>query len=706
MFVHYPRSTATKSRLSALLLLVSILSAAPTGAAVRFAELQVDASKMADFFWAAVAYQVQMLCPMPVPDALCGGTTCFVDHIDAGDVGSFRHAADPVTATIPGLAPLPTTGIQFVQPVRVYFKSAACILDPGCPKTSYHADLALDLVLDVNVQEGQVCALASGFELNGDPVEQAEVPGGAGGCAPIDTEALAGVLGPGFQLLGLGIALDADVQTFALRFELGLPAEPPDPIQRLVSWQHFLDGEFAPASSLGDWRLVLNAPLLASSATRRFSEAMDGSKELELDGPVHGWWVPWAAPGGRLGADFSVDVEIDECPNSIGADVTATLDVGYSSSSFDLTLDGVVSWDVVDSDVALCGLAYLGVGIPVAAVIASNFKPDPADLGLPSTCVVVPPPACVPGFEEDCPPHNQIEFDCTAPVLPPAIQTSGASLTLAVDGVHSVPAGMVLHGTAAALTPFEMDADAATASGSFWFGVQGDCPAPYLGYGGRLEVSRAPVCNVEIGDGADPYGVYDIGGLDVDANNAITDVELIFPTVSSQLCEDPDQPGSFSQCPPGQAPLDAFWNLQPEPYPLRATLWTTRGAWTVEVDPPQWVDPQTIATMEIALLPTLEIECLQLGADAGETERVDRLFWAIDPAERLGWQSEIAARGRAPETGLPGFPSMPVFEDRFSLGGTPSPDGGLSLASGLSVDGLSAVYTSAVDTEFVQRVGQ
>ncbi len=603
----------------------------PALAQDKFAELQIDAAPFAAFLGAAIIQEAGDLCPEPAPAQLCNGQTCYLDRLDVQPGGTFRRSNTAVQVTVDGDLPaLSTAQLQYVQPLRAHFKSLSCIRNPSCARDDWAQVVDLHLLLDLGVSGNQLCVTPAGFL---EPVPADVLPSSDPICAPLALGAIRQLAGPEMEVVARGLSANDDESVLAVRVELlqeGLasvlsaPAAAALATARTNAWQAFLDGDLAAAPVTGSpsWRLHLTDDLLRTAMARRFAAAVHDDPDTSLDGPVDGLWWPFTGDG-ILGAHFFAEIDTHICPNLIGAEVHASLPLALDGDAF--RVEGKVTWDTNDADVGLCGALFGGfvfapVTMPIAAAIADSFSPDPSELGAPAEC------DAVESQTED----NTVDLDCTFPLALPDVRVGNAFLDLQLADSTPSPLGLTIHGAAHGGGPGQqIPATEATVDGGFGYGIHGNCSAGFSqGYSGGVSLRGPRLCDTDIL--SDPHHVFDVEGTSETTYDGIrTNIDVDFPAFASVMC--PVSPGVWAACPPGQAPLDQYWL---SPYPLTMTLWTTRGAFTVQVPGPVKVTEQQQLALSFQAV-NLRVNCMAPQTGLFGIPGLYDPRWDIDPPPYL-----------------------------------------------------------------------
>lgn len=589
--------------LSALAIIVLLAITTPARTQEEFIELQIDTSHLRAFFTNQFIAEIRTnFCPTQIPNS-----SLFVDRIDVLPGSFFSDASDPVLVSPQLLSPIATGKVKYAQPIKVYLKTEACILDPACGLQSYASVVDLTAIVELEIMNGELCATPAGF-LENVPFPF-PLPTASATCFPLPVDALSGMSGPDAFSAGTALSLSADTSTLALRIEFlpdsitSLPSNLLSQVNQIRQslWQSYLGGNLAVVAAQGpnDWRVFMTDNLLRGGMRRRFKKVVEDADNLEPLGSMSTTW--WPVPGdGRATAAFDVDVDVDECPNTIGAEIDVVID--FSLVGSDLVMDGRLDWNLYDSDVLLCGALFGGfvlapLTVPIAAHVGDVFTPDPNQLGGVSECTSsIEYSSQVAGVKTD----PYLKLDCSFPL--PAFGIPDFQLSL--DEATPTMDGLALHGAVQqSILLGELSINSVYAGGTLGYGVKGNCGHFSVGYSGGVYVQGPALCNVEIVPSSDPFQVYQINAITQTIGQGVeTDIVL-----------------GFSSPPSGHP----FWQ---NPYPLLLTLWSNRGAWTLEIPAPsQPYSPGLAAALIIAA----EAKC-GLQEDFG-LEGVFNPEWVIDP---------------------------------------------------------------------------
>jgi hypothetical protein len=180
----------------------------------------------------------------------------------------------------------------------------------------------------------------------------------------IDLGAISEALGRNLAILNVGVALTADASAVVIRVEIDSIS--PNPV---TAWSTFFA---APPNLLGgrSWAVLIDKLLMTSVAEERFATGLaESATPVIVDGALttpsiavletpNATW-PGAAQVPAVLMTAYIDV-IDACPNelNIGAElfVSSVFSLVNGPEGNQLQTDIVVSWNLIDSDVLLCGI--------------------------------------------------------------------------------------------------------------------------------------------------------------------------------------------------------------------------------------------------------------------------------------------------------------------------------------------------------------
>jgi hypothetical protein len=552
-------------------------------------------------------------CPQQLPSCLGSGVgTCYLDHVEALPGGFLRRVdGPPVLVPVGDDEPLTMPRLQYLQPVRVYSKTLACIQDVACPDDGYEAEVDLQIMLDIETDESELCLSFAGFTLPLPPGSSVFAPlplaiaAPPEACFPVRLPPVERLTGSG-RPEGLLVAASADLQTLALRPRFPLSG-PPQYVQMIKgAWQGFLGGSLEPgAVAANGWSVFISDSLIAGAVEERFRAALEKSSAMELDGDVDATWDASAGPAGGVGVEFYADVPVTfSCSvglSPVNVTHSFTLDAGLE----ELVVSGGVSWSVNEADVLLCGMAMghvdavaVTTAVVGGGIYSGTIAPEPEDLPMPG----------------ECSPTGNTTFTCRYSLDMPKLD--GAPLLLSgatPSGEGLVISGTVFFGLGGGVPPEEPPLvevyDVTQPGGS---GEVSRCGGLYTHdpYWAKLR-PRDELCAAEILPGSDPRGVY---GLDPtwvtvevppDYYHEFI-VGVIMPAAQSLTCAvwDPLDPQTC-----GKTRLDLFWE---NPYDFLATVWTRGGARTIGLPPPAQPEEHTeLEWSEIMDKVAAFIGCLQ-----------------------------------------------------------------------------------------------
>jgi hypothetical protein len=632
-----------RSRLPLLVTFVTLTL--PTLAAADV-EVHIGAGAVAELVRRTV--DASKPCPQPIPVCLGNGPgPCYLDHVEVPSGGFFRRVAgETVDVPVGNGDPLSMPRLQFVQPIHVYSKTEATILDPSAEDDDYEGDLALQIALDVSAQtnaqsgKGELCLSYAGLTQPvppGSPVfdpipidigPPPQVP-----CMPFALDSVDALLGSG-PPAGLLASVSPDLQTFAVRLRFPLSG-PPSYVQMIKdAWQSFLLGSLAPGTvPANGWSLFISDGAITRSLEHRFQEEIEQSDRLDLDGDVDATWDPALGAAGGVDVEFDAEVHVDGCPiTTVGlspANVLHSFSIDAAHPA--LVVGAEVTWTTNMADVLLCATEFVNDAVATVAFAVGSVEAliyVPSDLPVPAECVAT----------------GETTFTCRYPIEMPKL---GAGSSLHLDGGTASADGLVLSGTVVFMptavtppgTPLVEVFDVTQAGGAgHTTGHCGNGTYVHDPYWAKLR-PRGELCAANIVAGSDEEGVYGLQEFQMVVDDPPNDhhervVGVIMPTDHALTC------GAWLNYVCYKSHLDLFWE---DPYNFFATVWSKDGARTVGLrwpDQPEqssekdWGDiMEEVAKFNDCLLPFIPF---------------DLQSWEFDPppffALHLGYRGEQAGR--------------------------------------------------------------
>jgi hypothetical protein len=296
-----------------------------------------------------------------------------VDHLDFGQPTLGRQSADMAVRLGNGtLSSVAGHRVRLTQPVTVYVATHAQIVAGGAqgPQTftqSLQIDLFFDLTGELEVDDNnQVTGASIVLNYAGNDLPSGGVPDELQDAlnevleqveqsTPLDLAPLAAALATTVAPGNVGVATDSAGTRVAIRLELAPVAANPSP-----AWAAFYSS--VPDRLMGrDWSVFIDSSIITQTVSTQFASEMSGNGKFDLTSGPHVTWISWL-PGVKTYFEGNL---LNLCDfNTIGVEVTA-----YTTFSIEpgtppqLKASTHLTWDLVDSDVLLCGLtkiAFLG----------------------------------------------------------------------------------------------------------------------------------------------------------------------------------------------------------------------------------------------------------------------------------------------------------------------------------------------------------
>ncbi len=195
---------------------------------------------------------------------------------------------------------------------------------------------------------------------------------------PIDLGPLASALKKQqIHIYNIGVATPPDEGSIAIRIEVESRGFDP-----LADWSAFFTW---PPDILGNrqWAILIDAGLLTSMAEAQFGAGLAKSSQLEvLEAPSALWLGFMGAPGMEITA--YVDA-VEACPNGLDIGVELTMlnliSLVSGPEKKQLQFSVTVSWNLIDSDVLLCGITMGTFSATLGAVLGGAAGPIGAAVG-------------------------------------------------------------------------------------------------------------------------------------------------------------------------------------------------------------------------------------------------------------------------------------------------------------------------------------
>lgn len=639
--------------LSALGLFAALPAEATTS---RFAELQVSSTSLRDLLNAR--FRENPSCPT---NFACGASQCILDHIDMPNTGTFAVSGSDQKAVTPDI----TTTVPRVfyrQPMQIFTTSEACATTAGCAPVMQNTTLSTRMFIQNKPGDAtrkQLCAdptslspAITGFDVNLLPTV----------CDDLDFGGLSALVGDAYQLFGAELSLAANAARIGIRLEMGDPDWLGNPggvmgqaitairTARRTEWNTFLGGTLGPSQAGSQWSAVFSDSLLEGSLARRIGNSLAGRPELEVTRNPSGDWSPIFGIDGAVNINMAARASVPVCPDVDIDPISFYMPLEVDAVNNQITIDGLIDWDLSDWDVFVCGAlgSFLGpsglmIGEIVAAAIASGLTPS--DFGE----VAVPP---------ECDYDGEHAIHCAFPLNLPIISTGAGSsfTTLDLAGATPMADGLVVFGDAL-LTSRAPSTAFVTAQQNISYGIYGSCSSMHTGYEGSITLNGgARICSSQI---TDPKGVYNVGTI---ANNSLANqtIPLSFPDFSSQYC-----PANNPNC--AQTPYQQFVAA---PYPLKVTVRTTGGIKTVSVPAPAIATP----AQEQATATNLILQKANCMARSTGLFGIPGLYdprWDIDPPYDAGYPATRIVNGLSQSVGTVTIssPTVELLSVATDLGG-------------------------------------
>lgn len=421
-----------------------------------------------------------------------GGGTCTVDHVEFPSPAALRHGPTTKSLKVSKAISVSATPLQITLPVQAHVKTIACVNDAACPPDKYLMSPTVTAVFELSVSGTNICAGFDSIEPalpELDPVVAKLKAAFGTQCVPVDLKPLQPLLGS-HAVSGGGVSANAALDRLAVRFEFDNTSN-----SSQSQWASFLQsGNIGPVTPGKGWSLLVGQSLLREALMDRLVQGItESSSKLSID-PGDPQTTTWTASPPTVTVSLGAEADTGVCPNTIGVNpITSTIPFTLSPQG-EVVTNGTVDWDVVDSDVFLCGLALGGfvfapITVPIAAAIASGYDPS---YGVPQ-----------------CDTPDSHHFECAYPVALPPLQlgSSGPQGKLTVDDLHGIDAGLVLAGPVA-LPPVPPTQSAKIDFDPVELGVHGDCNSLRVSYEGGMSITGIGKLCKPIAAKNDPLHVY------------------------------------------------------------------------------------------------------------------------------------------------------------------------------------------------------
>jgi hypothetical protein len=346
-----------------------------------YVELQFDTPTVADLIRRELATQSNF-CPQSTVDA--NGNAAYADHLDFTSVGRFSRAETASTVPINRFASVSERAVVYTQPVTVQLKTVACARDPECVTTTPVA-ATVNYTLNANAAS-RICLRSNGSA--GFP--SGVTPPLLNVCLPFGADYAAKVAGvAGTTASGTAVSLSSDGTRLAARIELGKTQADYDKV-RLAAWQSFANGALETTGASGNWSVFTHQSLILGALQNRLAPALASQAGFTVKGPVSTSWKALGASGAQISASLN-GVFGGSCSNGVAVnDINISGTVGPNTTfstkgpgmTTGLLANGTISYNVSNSDAALCGLELGGpIGALVYGALANSADILPASFG-------------------------------------------------------------------------------------------------------------------------------------------------------------------------------------------------------------------------------------------------------------------------------------------------------------------------------------
>lgn len=441
------------------------------------------------------------------PPLTFGLVDIVVDHIAFPAPPSLRRSPALQSVALNAATSFDAHPIQIAVPVKMFLKLNSQLEDPTRDQDQYFLTPETSAIFDLAVRTradgvDEMCATMSTLE-PAIPFQNDVLPNIRSqlgdSCFPINLDGLDDILDGKVAITSRGVSADAALTRLAVRLEF----DRPNP--NLTRWRSFVnDGALTNAGGASGFALTFDKNLLARVMRERFSDNLDDPR-LEVESPgLQTWWVPGAA---MMNLFFNAQLDVVGCANTIGAHpVNVAMNFGLSADSTNVVMNGQMSWDLVDSDVFLCGFTwavFLGhyglamdpVAMGVLGGLSNAFGPGSDQL----------PPECTMG--------NNNNFSCNFPLVLPELKAGGSShrsATLNADTLSATFEDLVISGPMNLHGYTTLAPSSTIAGGQVTYGITGGCSSLSLGYHGSVTASgRGGLCRaMQIDD--DPLHIFHI----------------------------------------------------------------------------------------------------------------------------------------------------------------------------------------------------
>lgn len=441
-----------------------------------------------------------------------GSESWEVDHIEFPSAPTLRRSPSLKKVTINANTSFDGHPLQLVLPVNTFLKKTSTLNSRFKGQNDYDLTPSAGLVFDfaiksVTDEPDQLCATPSAVEpaFPGSDLMLGALKAELGEqCFPLKLDGLDRVLHGQATLTGRGLTASSDLATMAIRLEYDHPTA------NVTAWRNFVDsGAVTALGRSGDtFALSFDGGLLARVLRLRFEDSLSDPRLTIEDPGIQSQW-PWVGLP-FLNVFFDAQADVSECPNLIGVHpVTAGMLFSLSPGADGVHLSGTLDWNLVDSDVLLCGLSYAALGghfgfmfdplfMGILGHLSQSFSPSSENL--PTECSMGPD-------------HH---FSCDFPLALPTLSAGAGSLkmiTLGATALVRLGSELVITGTSSLTGPNAASPKAVIQDLDVHAGIFGGCSSLRAGYHGSFSATgTGRVCKtLQVKN--DPLGVFFVKDL-------------------------------------------------------------------------------------------------------------------------------------------------------------------------------------------------
>jgi hypothetical protein len=314
-----------------------------------------------------------------------------IDHVEF-DLSEITrvNAAVPILLADGNMADVAGHRVRLSIGMRIYVATEKKLRDGGEAGPQNPIKLFLqawfDLVGELQIDNGNV--IGAGIRIQyvrknvdfPDPTWDAEIEAqlaGAERFIPLDVEPIGTALKKHIEIRNVGVATPAGEGSIVIRIEIESMSSDP-----VADWQNFFSSppEFLDTRQ---WGVMIDGNLLTSIIEAQFGSSLAESSLIEvLEEPNVIWLGFLSWPAMKMSA--YVDV-LEACPNGldIGAELTAlvTMQLVTGPEGKQLEIYINIIWNMIDSDVFLCGITMGLAGAHLGAVLGGAGGPIGAAIG-------------------------------------------------------------------------------------------------------------------------------------------------------------------------------------------------------------------------------------------------------------------------------------------------------------------------------------